>query len=67
MTSRIDTLLVQRGFAASRARARRLVEAGAVYVNGRQVTKPGREVSEEAGIEVTEADIPYVSRAGLKL
>ena len=67
MTSRIDILLVQRDFAASRARARRLVEAGAVYVNGRQVTKPGREVSEETGIEVTEADIPYVSRAGLKL
>ncbi|MEF8793725.1 TlyA family RNA methyltransferase [Thiohalorhabdus sp.] len=67
MTIRIDTLLVQGGFAASRARARRLVEAGAVSVDGRQVTKPGREVPDDAGVTVTEADIPYVSRAGLKL
>jgi 23S rRNA (cytidine1920-2'-O)/16S rRNA (cytidine1409-2'-O)-methyltransferase len=67
MPTRLDTLLVQRGFAASRARARRLIEAGAVRVAGRPVTKPGRSVAEDAALEVTEADIPYVSRAGLKL
>lgn len=67
MTSRIDSLLVKHGFAASRARARRLVEAGAVYVDGRRVTKPGREVPDDATLNVTESDIPFVSRAGLKL
>jgi 23S rRNA (cytidine1920-2'-O)/16S rRNA (cytidine1409-2'-O)-methyltransferase len=67
MATRLDTLLVQRGFAASRARARRLIEAGAVTVDGRAVTKPGRTVAEDAALEVSEADIPYVSRAGLKL
>jgi len=67
MSTRLDTLLVQRGFAASRARARRLIEAGAVRVDGQTVSKAGRNVAEEAQVEVTEADIPYVSRAGLKL
>ncbi|HKJ71305.1 MAG TPA: TlyA family RNA methyltransferase [Gammaproteobacteria bacterium] len=67
MTTRLDTLLVRRGFAASRARARRLIEAGAVLVDGRAATKPGRAVAEDAALEVTAADIPYVSRAGLKL
>jgi 23S rRNA (cytidine1920-2'-O)/16S rRNA (cytidine1409-2'-O)-methyltransferase len=67
MPTRLDTLLVQRGFAASRARARRLIEAGAVLVDGRAVTKAGRSVAEDAELAVTEADIPYVSRAGLKL
>ena len=67
MPTRLDTLLVQRGFAASRARARRLIEAGAVSVDGRPATKPGRNVAEDARVEVSEPDIPYVSRAGLKL
>ncbi|MFA9461106.1 TlyA family RNA methyltransferase [Thiohalorhabdus sp. Cl-TMA] len=65
--TRLDTLLVRRGFAASRARARRLVEAGAVHVDGRQATKAGRTVRDGAELMVTEPDIPYVSRAGLKL
>ncbi|MFP4615625.1 MAG: TlyA family RNA methyltransferase [Thiohalorhabdus sp.] len=64
---RLDTLLVRRGYAASRARARRLIEAEAVQVGGRVVTKPGRTVAEEAELTVTGSDIPYVSRAGLKL
>ena len=67
MATRLDQLLVRRGFAASRARARRLIEAGAVHVAGRVVTKAGRSVGEDAEIDVTAADIPYVSRAGLKL
>ncbi|KPV40268.1 hypothetical protein AN478_09195 [Thiohalorhabdus denitrificans] len=64
---RLDTLLVRRGHAASRARARRLIEAESVQVAGRVVTKPGRIVAEEAEVTVTGSDIPYVSRAGLKL
>ncbi len=67
MTIRLDSLLVRRGRAASRARARRLIEAGTVRVDGKVVTKPGRQVEEEAELEVTEPDIPYASRAGLKL
>ena len=67
MAIRLDTLLVQRGHAASRARARRLIEAGSVRVEGEIVTKPGRTVPEDAEPELDEPDIPYASRAGLKL
>jgi 23S rRNA (cytidine1920-2'-O)/16S rRNA (cytidine1409-2'-O)-methyltransferase len=64
---RLDTLLVQRGLAASRARARRLVAAGAVTVDGVTATKAGRAVPAAAELTLSETDIPYVSRAGLKL
>lgn len=64
---RLDTLLVQRGLAASRARARRLVAAGAVAVDGAPVAKPGRTIPAAAELTLSEPDIPYVSRAGLKL
>jgi 23S rRNA (cytidine1920-2'-O)/16S rRNA (cytidine1409-2'-O)-methyltransferase len=67
MPPRLDQLLVRRGFAASRARARRLIEAGAVRVDGEPAGKPGRSVPDGAELVVTAPDIPYVSRAGLKL
>jgi 23S rRNA (cytidine1920-2'-O)/16S rRNA (cytidine1409-2'-O)-methyltransferase len=64
---RIDKLLVDRGAVGSRARARRLLMAGAVRVDDRVVDKPGALVSTDAAIVVTGDDIPYVSRGGLKL
>jgi 23S rRNA (cytidine1920-2'-O)/16S rRNA (cytidine1409-2'-O)-methyltransferase len=59
---RLDVLLVERGLAESRAQAQALVLAG--RVPGHE--KPGEQVDERAGLEVTEGD-PYVSRGGVKL
>jgi 23S rRNA (cytidine1920-2'-O)/16S rRNA (cytidine1409-2'-O)-methyltransferase len=64
---RIDKLLVDRGLAASRERARRLVMAGEVRVDERVVDKPGALVVVDAVITVSAPDIPYVGRGGLKL
>jgi len=63
---RIDELLTRRGLAPSRTKARALVMAGAVYVDGRRVDKPGRLVDAGADVTVKERQ-PYVSRGGQKL
>lgn len=64
---RIDLLLVQRGLAASRDRAKRLLLAGQVLVDDVVVDKAGTKVSTEAAIRLRGVDHPYVSRGGLKL
>jgi 23S rRNA (cytidine1920-2'-O)/16S rRNA (cytidine1409-2'-O)-methyltransferase len=64
---RLDKLLVDRGHAASRERARSLIMAGAVRVGDRMVDKAGTLVAADAAITVSGGDIPYVSRGGLKL
>jgi 23S rRNA (cytidine1920-2'-O)/16S rRNA (cytidine1409-2'-O)-methyltransferase len=64
---RIDLLLVERGLAASRDRAQRLLMAGDVLVDERVVDKPGARVPRDAVIRLRGADHPYVSRGGLKL
>ena len=66
-TVRLDVLLVERGLAASRERARALVLAGVVLVDGRPVTKAGTAVAAEAVVQLREPDHPYVGRGGLKL
>jgi 23S rRNA (cytidine1920-2'-O)/16S rRNA (cytidine1409-2'-O)-methyltransferase len=65
--ARLDTLVVERGLAASRERARALILAGAVRVNGQPATKAGAAVPAEAAITLAGSDHPYVSRGGLKL
>lgn len=65
--SRIDKLLVERGLVGSRERARGLVMSGAVWVGEHRIDKPGTLVRTEAPVEVRGADIPFVSRGGLKL
>jgi 23S rRNA (cytidine1920-2'-O)/16S rRNA (cytidine1409-2'-O)-methyltransferase len=64
---RLDTLLVDRGMAASRERARALILAGQVRVDGRPVTKAGSSVAADAVVTLMTPDHPYVSRGGLKL
>jgi 23S rRNA (cytidine1920-2'-O)/16S rRNA (cytidine1409-2'-O)-methyltransferase len=66
-TSRLDTALVERGLAASRERARALVIAGQVRVDGRPVTKAGTPVKADADVTLQTPDHPYVGRGGLKL
>jgi 23S rRNA (cytidine1920-2'-O)/16S rRNA (cytidine1409-2'-O)-methyltransferase len=64
---RLDTLVVQLGLAASRERAKALIMAGHVYVDGQKTDKAGTLVPATAAITVTGRDIGYVSRGGLKL
>jgi len=64
---RLDRLLVERGLVKSRERARALIMAGKVLVDGKVVDKAGAKVPAEAKIELKGEDIPYVSRGGLKL
>jgi 23S rRNA (cytidine1920-2'-O)/16S rRNA (cytidine1409-2'-O)-methyltransferase len=64
---RLDQLLVERGFFASREQARRAVMAGVVDVEGKRVDKPGTAVREDARLAVLGPKEPFVSRAGRKL
>ncbi len=64
---RLDVLLVDRGLAPSRERARALVLAGHVTVNGAPAAKAGAGVAADADVAVAVPDHPYVSRGGLKL
>jgi 23S rRNA (cytidine1920-2'-O)/16S rRNA (cytidine1409-2'-O)-methyltransferase len=66
MKKRIDQLLVDRGLAETRERAKALLLAGYVRANGQRVDKPGQTVAEDSNIELTER-LRYVSRGGLKL
>ena len=63
---RIDQLLVQRGLVESRQRARALVLAGEVRVDGEAVTQPAALLPLEATIEVMQRP-QYVGRGGDKL
>ena len=64
---RLDQMVFDLGHAPSRERAKVLILAGDVYVNGEKVTRPGVTVDETAAVEVRGARLPYVSRGGLKL
>jgi 23S rRNA (cytidine1920-2'-O)/16S rRNA (cytidine1409-2'-O)-methyltransferase len=64
---RLDLLLVQRSLASSRARARALILAGRVHVDGQPRPKAGGLVSADATIALAAADHPYVGRGGVKL
>jgi len=65
--SRLDQLLVTRGLAQSRERARALLIAGDVLVNGRPATKAGTLVEADAEISLRQPDHPWVGRGGIKL
>lgn len=65
--SRLDELLVARGFFASRSRARDAISRGAVSVRGAIAAKPGQAVLMDAEIGVDDPARGYVSRAALKL
>ena len=66
---RLDIILVRRGLASSRERARAIIMAGQVYVGNRLVDKPGTLIPLDADCHVAEAipELKYVSRGGLKL
>ncbi len=64
---RIDQLLITRGLAQSRERARALLIAGDVLVAGHPVTKAGAQVDPAAEVVLRQPDHPWVGRGGLKL
>lgn len=66
-TSRLDKELVSRGLVQSRARAQVLIKEEGVLVNDICVTESDALIKTEDHISLTKADIPWVSRAGLKL
>lgn len=66
-SERLDKLLVDKGIAPTRERARSMVMAAKVIVNGHVLTKAGQKVPETSDIKIIGEEIPYVSRGGLKL
>jgi 23S rRNA (cytidine1920-2'-O)/16S rRNA (cytidine1409-2'-O)-methyltransferase len=64
---RLDLVVVERGLAATRERARALILAGQVLVNGQPVTKAGANVDRSAAITLKQPDHPWVGRGGIKL
>lgn len=67
MKKRLDILLVERGLVATRERARALILAGDVRINGQVASKAGTAVADDAEVTLTAPDHPYVGRGGLKL
>jgi len=64
---RLDILLVERGLAESREKAKRTIMAGLVYTNEQRLDKPGEKVPVDIPLTVKGNALPYVSRGGLKL
>lgn len=64
---RLDVLMVEKGLVNSREKAKSMVLAGEVLVNGVRIDKPGTSVDEEAEVVLKKSGIGYVSRGGLKL
>jgi len=64
---RLDQLVVDKGLAPSRERARALILAGQVSVDGQPHTKAGTQIDASADVALIAPDHPYVGRGGLKL
>ncbi len=64
---RLDVAVFERGFAETREKAKAMIMAGSVYLNGQKALKGGVNVKETDVIEVRGAVNPFVSRGGLKL
>ena len=64
--SRLDCLLVERGFFPSREKAQRAILAGDVAVNGRRADKAGSQYALDVPVEIKKKE-RYVSRGGIKL
>lgn len=67
MKERLDVLLVKRNLAESREKAKAVIMAGNVFVDGQREDKAGTTFSPDVSIEVKGHALPYVSRGGLKL
>lgn len=64
---RLDVLLVKRGLAESREKAKAIIMTGNVFVKEQREDKAGSTFDEDVAIEVKGAPMKYVSRGGYKL
>ena len=67
MGKRLDVYLFENGLAQSRERARAIIMAGDVYIDGQKADKAGTPVADGMKVEVRGERLKYVSRGGLKL
>lgn len=67
MKERLDVLLVKRGLAESREKAKALIMTGNVFVKNQREDKAGSTFDSEVSIEVRGLPMKYVSRGGYKL
>ena len=67
MKERLDVLLVQRGLAPSREKAKAMIMEGNVFVANNREDKAGTMFDETVEIEIKGNTLKYVSRGGLKL
>lgn len=67
MKERLDVYLYEQGYFDSREKAKRMIMAGNVLINGQRRDKPGERIKEINTVEIKEKEIHYVSRGGLKL
>lgn len=68
MKERLDVILVNRGYASSREKAKAIIMSGNVYVDGQKEDKAGTSFDEsKIRLEVRGSSLKYVSRGGLKL
>ena len=65
--ARLDKLLVEKGIAPTREKARALIMAGKVVIEGKVIDKPGAKIDLESPIHLKGEISPYVSRGGEKL
>lgn len=67
MSERLDILLVSKGLAKSREKAKAVIKDGMVYINNTRQTKPSAMISEDSEIIIKGEVCKYVSRGGYKL
>ena len=67
MKKRLDVLLVEKGLAPSREKAKAYIMEGKVFVENQREDKPGTNFDENSLIELHGKKLAYVSRGGLKL
>nr|WP_294494875.1 TlyA family RNA methyltransferase [uncultured Mediterraneibacter sp.] len=67
MKERLDVMLVKRNLTESREKAKAVIMAGNVFVDGQREDKAGSTFPEDVTIEIRGHSLPYVSRGGLKL
>lgn len=67
MKERLDVLLVQKGLAPSREKAKTMIMEGNVFINNQREDKAGTSFPTDVEIEIHGNTLKYVSRGGLKL
>ena len=67
MKERLDVILTEKKFFDSRARAKAMIMAGKILVNGQKIDKAGTLIAPDAKIKILGEEMPFVSRGGLKL